>query len=149
MNVRAIVPVNVWGFEQEELQLWPQDLRPLAVTAWPAEGPVLVHARVAAAFAAIAEENPLPGGNLMAAVLWDAGGQLPGEEPPPGQWLYFDEVVRPGDWEALRRTFACPLGAEMGEAAFDLPARASRRVRRGLRRVGPPAARAGGGRTPA
>jgi hypothetical protein len=108
--------IPVWGFPEEALAGWPADLRPRPVQVVPEEGPVLVHVQAVREFQRAAQ--PRPDGRLPDAILY-----LPqGVSEPKEAWVYFDAVVKAGDWEALRRLAACPRQFTVAEWAQEVPA---------------------------
>jgi len=120
MTLSETYPVNLWGFETDDLCNWPPDLKPVVVSDWPAHGTVVVHARALDAFCLQADTHPLADGSLPTAILYVPNSG----DVRPDAWRYFDATVRAGDWDALRTQVACPELFAMVEQAQMLPAAA-------------------------
>lgn len=120
MTAKLPLAVNAWGFTSAELAGLPPTLQAKPVSHGPFLGPLVVHARAAAAFLAAAAANPLPDGSLARAVLYD-----PGESPPDGAYRTdragFAAVIAPAEAHALADLLACPERFLMEEYAEDLP----------------------------
>lgn len=120
MTAKLPLAVNAWGFTSAELAGLPPTLQAKPVSHGPFLGPLVVHARAAAAFLAAATANPLPDGSLARAVLYD-----PGESPPDGadrtDRAGFAAVIAPAEVHALADLLACPERFLMEEYAEDLP----------------------------
>lgn len=109
--------IYVWGFEEDELLAWPNDLQPIPISEWPVAGPLLVHVRAAQAFLTKALLHPLPDGRLPDAMLY-----LPNHVPmPEGSWGYFDATVQEDAWQDLRILTECPEQFRMSDMAEELP----------------------------
>jgi len=114
------IVVHTWGFDRAPEVIWPPDLQPIPLgpEPWP-EGPVVVHAADAQAFAAAAAARPLPNGRLPEAILYRPPGIVVDAETDG----YFDAEVLAEDWDALRRLLACPQQIVQAELAEELPLR--------------------------
>jgi len=116
---RIGIPVLVYGFEEEELKEWPDDLRGVQVLRFERlpESPVVVHCRAFDVFREEALRLGAQFGRMPWAILY-----LPqGEKSPPEIWSFVDAVVRAGDWEMLRRLLRCPRRFESAEWGEEIP----------------------------
>jgi len=119
-GLRAVgIPVLVYGFEEEDLKEWPEDLRGVPVLRFEhlPESPVVVHRRAFEVFQKEALQLGAQFGRMPWAILY----LPPGEESPPEVWSYVDAVVTAGDWERLRRLLQCPRRFESMEWVEEIP----------------------------
>ena len=120
MIAKQPLAVNAWGFTSVELLSLPPTLQAKPVADGPFLGPLVVHARAAAAFLAAAAAYPLPDGSLARAILYDPGdSQLDGADP--ADRAGFAAVIAPAEVAALADLLACPERFVMEEYAEDLP----------------------------
>lgn len=120
MIAKQPLAVNAWGFTSAELAGLPPTLQANPVSGGPFSGPLVVHARAAAAFLAAAAAYPLPDGSLARAVLYDP------DEPAHDDADRIDRagfaaVVAPAEAETLADLLACPERFEIEEYAEELP----------------------------
>lgn len=108
--------VAVWGFPEEALQGWPNDLDPIPIEKLPTESLIFVHSDKAEAFQQ--ESLTFTDDQLQEAVLYHANGS---SEEPDDAWMYFGATVKGGDWSALRQLLACPQQFAFAEWAEEVP----------------------------
>jgi len=120
MIAKQPLAVNAWGFTSAELAGLLPTLQATPISGGPFSGPLLVHARAAAAFLAAAAAYPLSDGSLARAVLYD-----PGEPSRDGTDRFdragFAAVVAPAETATLADLLACPERFVMEEYAEELP----------------------------
>jgi len=125
--MQAVKQVHIWGFPNAAEDELPKSVDPVRMSgvSWPTDAPVVVHAAALAEFERAAVEHPLPDGSMPTAILY-----LPDDaQEPADAWVYFDAVVREGDWIALEDLLECPRQFGMATLAGDIPARFLDRLR--------------------
>ena len=89
--------VYVWGFPENELANWPDDLLPVPVDlkTWPQDAPVLIHSNSWHIFQQHASSNRSVAS--AAAVLYLSGITSESEEA----WAFFDDIIHDGNWDKI------------------------------------------------
>lgn len=124
MAVTTVHRVPVYGFNDDELRNWPDELRPnpleLESETWPSDVPIVVHLRAAPDFVAHALNHPRPSGASPDAILAIPAGL----SADPALRADFDGAVPLGDWVTLSslldapQQFGAAVTAEMIPRSF-------------------------------
>jgi hypothetical protein len=110
--------VYVWGSSDDDLVAWPSDFTPLPTKDISLDRPIVVFGSAMPAFTEVVRSHvATQDGHLPEAILL-----LPsGESPTQDAWVYFDAILKEGDWHALRSLLACSRSFEMAEMVEELP----------------------------
>ena len=109
--------IHTWGFSEKDLDTLPEEFSPNQVVDnnWPGDFPVVIHSSARGAFHSIFESNPdIAASDTLLYLALDA-------HPHENDWLYFDEYIQAGDWDALRKVATHPLLFKCTEWADVIP----------------------------